>query len=237
MQKTHNGTNNNTIRVLEAAPSPSPPPTTAANGGGVPACASCRHQRKKCTEKCVLAPFFPAEKTQDFQAVHKVFGVSNVTKLVKDMSRKDGKKAVDSLIWEANCRIKDPVNGPLGEFQKVCDKLRQVYEDLSRQTQYQPNIHHDNRQVPITQHGVLYNNKSSLQPRSLWNGDHNNVTNNSTSMLEYHYSNGIGGCIDNPRMFPYGSLQNKKLKPESEQQASLIHPQPQMMNDFPQFDY
>ncbi|GKD51577.1 LOB domain-containing protein 2 [Tanacetum coccineum] len=230
MQKTHNGTNNNTIRVLEAAPSPSPPPTTSANGGGVPACASCRHQRKKCTEKCVLAPFFPAEKTQDFQAVHKIFGVSNVTKLVKDLSREDGKKAVDSLIWEANCRIKDPVNGPLGEFQRVCDELR-LYK-----TQYQANIYHNNRQVPpIPQNGVnLYNNnKSLLQPRSIesWNGDHNNLINNGTSRMEYILSN--GGCIDNPRKFPYGSLQNIELKPEREQQVSLIHPQPQMMNDYP----
>ncbi|PWA87435.1 lateral organ boundaries domain-containing protein [Artemisia annua] len=234
MHKTHNGTNNNTVRVLEAVPSPSPPPGTAANGGGVPACASCRHQRKKCTEKCVLAPFFPAEKTQDFQAVHKCFGVSNVTKLVKDLSREEGKKAVDSLIWEANCRIKDPVNGPYGEFQRVYDEL------MLYKTKYGPNIHHNIRQVQIAQNGVLYNNKSSLQPRSIgsWNGDHNNVTTNGTSMSDYIHINGIGGYIDNPHMFPYGSLQSiEKRKQEREQQGSVIHPQPQMMNDFPQYDY
>ncbi|KAL7604409.1 LOB domain-containing protein 2 [Lactuca sativa] len=233
MQKSHITTT--TIRVLEAAPSPSPPPTTTTNGGGgVPACASCRHQRKKCTEKCILAPFFPAEKTQDFQAVHKVFGVSNVTKLVKDLTREDGKKAVDSLIWEANCRLKDPVLGPLGEFQRVSEELR-VYK-----TQYQQaNIHHHHlRQIPITQNGVLYNNKSGQQRLiGSWNGDNNGI--NNGAVLDYIHSNGIGngGGIDNSRMFNYGSLQNmEKLKQErDQQQGSLIHPQQHMMNDFSQF--
>lgn len=230
MHKNHNGpTTNPTIRVLDHAPTPfpSPPPTT-----GVPACASCRHQRKKCTEKCVLAPFFPADKTQDFQAVHKVFGVSNVTKLVKDLCREDAKKAVDSLIWEANCRLKDPVLGPLGEFQRVSEELG------AYKTQYQQaNIHHHHiRQVPITQGAVLYGNKSAQQRLiGSWNGDNNGI--NNGSMLDYIHSNGIvGGGIDNSRMFNYGSLQNaEKLKQEREQQGSLIHPPQHMMSEFSPF--
>ncbi|XP_071706102.1 LOB domain-containing protein 2 [Rutidosis leptorrhynchoides] len=231
MQKNHNAQPTNpTFRVLEAATSPSPPPTTTANMAGVPACASCRHQRKKCTEKCILAPFFPAEKTQDFQAVHKVFGVSNVTKLVKDLSREDGKKAVDSLIWEANCRLKDPVLGPLGEFQRVCEELR-VYKTHA-------NIHHHLRQVPVTQNGGLYNNKSVQQQRFMgsWNGDYNAI--NNASIVDYIQSNGISvtnGIENNRNMFNYGSLQNmEKLKQEKDQHGSLIHPQ-QMMNDYNQF--
>ncbi|XP_024987895.1 LOB domain-containing protein 2-like [Cynara cardunculus var. scolymus] len=224
------------VRVLEAAVSPSPPPTATTSGGGVPACASCGHQRTKCTEKCVLAPFFPAEKTQDFQAVHKVFGVSNVTTLVKDLRREDGKKAVDSLIREANCRLKDPVLGPLGEFQRISEELRDY------KAQYQQAIHHHHhhlRQVPITQSGVLYNNKSRQQRLiGYWNGGDNNGINNGT-MLDYIHSNGIGGGggIDNSQMFNYASLQNmEKLKQEQDQQqGSLIHPQQQIMNEFGQF--
>lgn len=235
MQKTHNGAN--TIRVLEAPLSaPSPPPITTTNGGGVPACASCRHQRKKCTEKCILAPFFPAEKTHEFQAVHKIFGVSNVTKLVKDLPKEDGKRAVDSLIWEANCRLKDPVLGPLGEFQRVCEELK------AYKTQYQQaNIHPHIRQVPITQGAVLYNNKSTQQRLiGSWNGDNNSVINNGSSMLDYINGTGIGngGGIDNSRMFGYGLQSMEKLKQERDQhqqQGSLIHPQQQIMNDFNQF--
>ncbi|KAM7492198.1 hypothetical protein LguiA_035119 [Lonicera macranthoides] len=90
---------------------------------GAAACASCRHQRKKCTEKCVLAPFFPVAKSQEFHAVHKIFGVSNVTKIVSSLNEEDRKKAVDSLVWEAICWQNDPVLGPYGEYQRVSDEL------------------------------------------------------------------------------------------------------------------
>ncbi|KAL8227767.1 hypothetical protein R6Q57_015351 [Mikania cordata] len=217
MQKIHNNgaTTNSTIRVLDpapAAPSSPPPSTTTANGGGVPACASCRHQRKKCTQKCMLAPFFPAEKAQDFQTVHKVFGISNVTKL---------------LIWEANCRLHDPVLGALGEFQRVCEELR-FYK-----SRYQmANL----CQVPITQGAVLFNNKPAQQRLiGPWvNGDR--IAVNNGSMLDYIASNGMAGGIDDSRMFNFVSLQNlEKIKHGRDQQGSLIHPQQQITNDFSQF--
>ncbi|XP_047336058.1 LOB domain-containing protein 2-like [Impatiens glandulifera] len=89
-----------------------------------PACASCKHQRKKCTESCVLACFFPVERLREFHAVHKVFGVSNVIKMItrlRDLD--DRKRAVESLIWEALCRQRDPVLGPYSEFRRVLDEL------------------------------------------------------------------------------------------------------------------
>ncbi|KAL3632297.1 hypothetical protein CASFOL_025281 [Castilleja foliolosa] len=96
------------------------------------ACASCKHQRKKCTNKCVLAPFFPVGKTREFQAVHKVFGVSNVTKIITNLKDEERKVAVDSLVWEALCRQKDPVLGPYGNYRRICEELR-LYK-----SQYQP---------------------------------------------------------------------------------------------------
>lgn len=93
------------------------------NGVGAAACASCKHQRKKCTEKCILAPFFPVEKNREFQAVHKVFGVSNIAKTLKNLNHEDRKRAADSLIWEAFCWQKDPINGPYGEHKRVFEEL------------------------------------------------------------------------------------------------------------------
>ncbi|KAL7143687.1 hypothetical protein ABFS83_08G208800 [Erythranthe nasuta] len=94
------------------------------NGNSTSACASCKHQRKKCTDKCTLAPFFPVEKSREFQAVHKVFGVSNITKIITSLKEEDRKIAVDSLVWEALCRYKDPVLGPYGDYRRVCEELR-----------------------------------------------------------------------------------------------------------------
>jgi hypothetical protein len=70
-----------------------------------------------------LAPYFPAHRSKEFQAVHKLFSVSNVTKIVKSLKEDDRKMAVDSLVWEASCRQKDPVLGPYGEYRKVFDEL------------------------------------------------------------------------------------------------------------------
>ncbi|KAK6286564.1 hypothetical protein POUND7_012743 [Theobroma cacao] len=95
-----------------------------AAAGVHPACAACKHQRKKCDENCILAPYFPADRSREFQAVHKVFGVSNATKIVRNANtQEDRKRVADSLIWEAFCRQKDPVLGPYGEYRKIYEEL------------------------------------------------------------------------------------------------------------------
>nr|ASV63916.1 LOB domain-containing protein 12-like [Eucalyptus grandis] len=98
-------------------------------GGTHAACASCKHQRKKCDEKCVLSPYFPAEKSVEFQAVHGVYGVSNVTKMVLAVREQDRRWVADSLIWEARHRQQDPVHGAFGEYQRIQNEL-QYYKSL-----------------------------------------------------------------------------------------------------------
>ncbi|KAM1118621.1 hypothetical protein ACFX2I_042907 [Malus domestica] len=41
-------------------------------------CATCQHQRKKCTVDCPLAPYFPSSYPTNFHNAHKLFGVSRV---------------------------------------------------------------------------------------------------------------------------------------------------------------
>ncbi|KAH9330732.1 hypothetical protein KI387_002840, partial [Taxus chinensis] len=55
-----------------------------------PACAACRMQRKKCAENCPLAPYFPADDPEKFERVHRVFGTSNITKMLKVVSSSRG---------------------------------------------------------------------------------------------------------------------------------------------------
>ncbi|XP_058103359.1 LOB domain-containing protein 2 [Magnolia sinica] len=96
------------------------------------ACASCKHQRKGCRPDCVLAPYFPVEKTQKFQAVHKVFGVSNTQKLIKDLDTKENQsKAVSSIIWEAEWRLLDPINGCWGEYKKLLEEVKMLRRKIA----------------------------------------------------------------------------------------------------------
>lgn len=55
-----------------------------SGAGGVlnQACASCKHQRKKCSESCELAPDFPASRYAEFQNARRLHGVSNTQKIV-----------------------------------------------------------------------------------------------------------------------------------------------------------
>ena len=46
-------------------------------------CAACKLLRRRCAEDCVFAPYFPADEPQKFASVHKVFGASNVNKMLQ----------------------------------------------------------------------------------------------------------------------------------------------------------
>lgn len=46
-------------------------------------CAACRMLRRRCSDSCLLAPYFPAEETDNFIQVHKVFGASNIIKTLQ----------------------------------------------------------------------------------------------------------------------------------------------------------
>lgn len=45
-------------------------------------CAACRTLHRKCSHDCLLAPYFPSDEAEKFASVHRVFGASNVIKLL-----------------------------------------------------------------------------------------------------------------------------------------------------------
>jgi len=46
-------------------------------------CAACKNQRRKCAQDCVLAPYFPATDPQRYACVQRVFGASNVARMLQ----------------------------------------------------------------------------------------------------------------------------------------------------------
>jgi hypothetical protein len=48
-----------------------------------PPCAACKMLRRRCSPGCVFAPYFPAGEPHRFACVHKVFGASNISKLLQ----------------------------------------------------------------------------------------------------------------------------------------------------------
>ncbi|XP_057961579.1 protein ASYMMETRIC LEAVES 2 [Malania oleifera] len=94
-------------------------------------CAACKFLRRRCHPECVFAPYFPPDQPQKFANVHKVFGASNVTKLLNELHPHQREDAVNSLAYEADMRLRDPVYGCVGVISLLQHQLRQLQRDLS----------------------------------------------------------------------------------------------------------
>ncbi|KAI3713064.1 hypothetical protein L1987_71635 [Smallanthus sonchifolius] len=93
-------------------------------------CAACKFLRRKCTQECVFAPYFPPDQPQKFSNVHKVFGASNVAKILNELNTSQREDAVNSLAYEADARLRDPVYGCVGLISVLQNRLKQVQNDL-----------------------------------------------------------------------------------------------------------
>ncbi|KAH7547954.1 hypothetical protein ACOSP7_032750 [Xanthoceras sorbifolium] len=88
-------------------------------------CAACKILRRRCVEKCVLAPYFPPTDPYKFTIAHRVFGASNIIKFLQELPESQRADAVSSMVYEANARIRDPVYGCAGA---ICHLQKQVSE-------------------------------------------------------------------------------------------------------------
>ncbi|RYR44214.1 hypothetical protein Ahy_A08g040583 isoform B [Arachis hypogaea] len=93
-------------------------------------CAACKFLRRKCQPECAFAPYFPPDQPQKFANVHRIFGASNVTKLLNDLHPHQREDAVNSLAYEAEMRLRDPVYGCVGVISLLQHQLRQLQVDL-----------------------------------------------------------------------------------------------------------
>uniref|UniRef100_A0A1J3GHM1 LOB domain-containing protein 36 n=1 Tax=Noccaea caerulescens TaxID=107243 RepID=A0A1J3GHM1_NOCCA len=93
-------------------------------------CAACKFLRRKCTQECVFAPYFPPDQPQKFAFVHKIFGASNVAKLLNELVSNQREDAVNSLFYEAEARLRDPVYGCVGLISILQHRLKQLQYDL-----------------------------------------------------------------------------------------------------------
>ncbi|RDX65604.1 LOB domain-containing protein 25, partial [Mucuna pruriens] len=93
-------------------------------------CAACKFLRRKCMPDCIFAPYFPPEEPQKFANVHKIFGASNVSKLLNEVQPYQREDAVNSLAYEAEARIKDPVYGCVGAISVLQRQVLRLQKEL-----------------------------------------------------------------------------------------------------------
>ncbi|XP_052184671.1 LOB domain-containing protein 1-like [Diospyros lotus] len=118
-------TNNSVSPSSPSSPPPVAPPASSRHVSVVSPCAACKILRRRCAEKCVLAPYFPPTDPLKFTTAHRVFGASNIIKFLQELPECQRADAVSSMVYEANARLRDPVYGSAGA---ICQLQKQVSE-------------------------------------------------------------------------------------------------------------
>lgn len=134
----------------QAATASLPAPSTVVTE---PPCAACKSLRRKCTRDCIFLPYFPRDDPEKFARVHKVFGASNVSKMLQELPAHQREDAVASLEYEAQARVQDPVYGCVGI---LCVLQRQVASLRAQlaiaQSQASPGISSPGDLVQVSSH-------------------------------------------------------------------------------------
>ncbi|KAH6814607.1 LOB domain-containing protein 1 [Perilla frutescens var. frutescens] len=98
------------------SPSSSPPPPAVV----ISPCAACKILRRRCVEKCVLAPYFPPHDPLKFTTAHRE---------LPETQRAD---AVSSMVYEANARLREPVYGCAGAIFQLQKQVNELHEQLAK---------------------------------------------------------------------------------------------------------
>ncbi|KAI3819403.1 hypothetical protein L1987_13237 [Smallanthus sonchifolius] len=105
-------------------------------GSGSP-CGACKFLRRKCVKGCVFAPYFSHEQdVAHFAAIHRVFGASNVSKLLAQLPVSGRCEAAITIAYEAQARLQDPIYGCVSQIfalQQQVDSLQSQLASLKAQ--------------------------------------------------------------------------------------------------------
>ncbi|KAK7381760.1 hypothetical protein VNO80_00307 [Phaseolus coccineus] len=199
-QKAVNNNNNNTTTNTNTNNRIS---TTRNGNSTTQACAACKHQRRKCAPDCILAPYFPHDRQRQFLNAHKLFGVSNITKIIKVVSPHDKDQAVRTIIYQSDMRATDPVGGCyryILDLQAQIEYCRAELELVLQQLAiFRAQAQHQNQHQYQHQHGIYAPNNV-------------NVT-----------VNGDGEVLNADPMGLYNQQQYQCLQPHQQEQYVMMH--------------
>ncbi|XP_023533075.1 LOB domain-containing protein 12-like [Cucurbita pepo subsp. pepo] len=100
-------------------------------GAGSSPCASCKLLRRRCAKDCIFAPYFPPDDPYKFAIVHKIFGASNVSKMLQELPLDQRPDAVNSMVYEASARMRDPVYGCVGAITFLQNQVSRLEMQLA----------------------------------------------------------------------------------------------------------
>ncbi|KAK6789857.1 hypothetical protein RDI58_013657 [Solanum bulbocastanum] len=148
-------------------------------------CAACKILRRRCVEKCVLAPYFPPTDPLKFTIAHRVFGASNIIKMLQELPEKQRADAVNSMVYEANARIRDPVYGCAGAICQLQKQISELQAEFAKAQAEILNLKCQNSNLfALVCMEVSENSSSSLLLSSDHINDYENNNDNTSMFLE-----------------------------------------------------
>ncbi|KAF2319242.1 hypothetical protein GH714_014183 [Hevea brasiliensis] len=99
-------------------------------------CAACKLLRRRCAQECPFSPYFSPHEPQKFASVHKVFGASNVSKMLMEVPESQRADAANSLVYEANVRLRDPVYGCMGAISALQQQVQSLQAELNANREF-----------------------------------------------------------------------------------------------------
>ncbi len=106
-------------------------PGSQGQGNSSTPCAACKLLRRRCAQECPFSPYFSPHEPQKFASVHKIFGASNVSKMLMEVPESQRADAASSLVYEANARIRDPVYGCMGAISALQQQAQSLQAELN----------------------------------------------------------------------------------------------------------
>ncbi|KAL5767818.1 hypothetical protein ACOSQ2_014601 [Xanthoceras sorbifolium] len=95
-------------------------------------CGACKFLRRKCISGCIFAPYFGSDQgAARFAAVHKVFGASNVSKLLLHIPVNRRHDAVVTICYEAQARLSDPIYGCVSTILALQQQVATLQAELA----------------------------------------------------------------------------------------------------------
>ncbi|KAK3157380.1 hypothetical protein QOZ80_2AG0120840 [Eleusine coracana subsp. coracana] len=106
--------------------------SVGSGSGGSGPCGACKFLRRKCVSNCIFAPYFDQEQgAAHFAAVHRVFGASNVSKLLNHLPEEKRIDAVLTVCFEAQARLRDPVYGCVSHIFALQQQIVSLQSELN----------------------------------------------------------------------------------------------------------
>ncbi|KAK4571733.1 hypothetical protein RGQ29_030226 [Quercus rubra] len=95
-------------------------------------CAACKYLRRRCPSDCIFSPYFPPNDPQRFSCVHRIYGASNVGKMLQQLPSHLRSQAADTLYFEAQYRLQDPVYGCVGIISQLHQQINSAESQVAK---------------------------------------------------------------------------------------------------------